>query len=374
MGVRHQGFALIVVLIAVAAVFALAMQGAVMSRSTMLEVGAIHQRVVAERRARAAVVIALTGLVPSQTTGGATGADTSSGVGAGSTGGAAPVPAKKKVELPDFLIQNIPELKKLEEQAKEQVGQDPGVVARATDGNGMASRVPRRRALSMLSDVGIPSAPVRVDVDGSAFRVRMWDALGLLNVNKADEPQLTRYFLAKGVNVSRATSLAEQILDWRDTDRVPHKNGAEDDVYSRMGVTCRNADIYSLEELLFLPAMDRALFDRIKDDLAVGGDGTIHVGTAPRAVLASIPGMTDEAVDGIMRLRADGALTEKSLDAILPKMHRDAIENMLRWSLSGVLRVRVDALEGKNDRVMTRFDGAAMVSDTGVQEVGLRPM
>ena len=375
MGVRHSGFALIIVLIAVAAMFALAMQGAVMSRSTTLEVGAIHERVVAERRARAAVVIALAGLVPEGTSG------PSLAGGGGGGGDAAPSPtttgatkSNDGVEIPEFLKQLIPKLGEIEDKAKEEVGQEQGVVARVTDGHGMTARAPRRRALTALNTVGLPSAPVRVVVDGGAYSVRMWDALGLLNINKAEEPQLTLYFKAKGVDQQRATALAQQILDWRDQDRVARPQGAEDEAYVRMGVQCRNGPIFALEELLFLPAMDHALLDQIKDDLAVGGEGTIHAGTAPRSVLASIPGMTDEAVDALIRLREQGNLTEKTADTVLPSTHREAIKQMLSWSLTGVLRVRVDALEGEDDRVVSRFDGAALIGQAGVQEVGLRPM
>lgn len=374
MGVRHSGFALIVVLIAVAAVFALAMQGALMSRSTMLEVGAIHQRVVAERHARAAVVIALAGLVPEGEPAAAqerapTGAGTPRPSASGGTSS-----DDNGVEIPEFLKELIPELRDVEEKAKERVGPGEGVVARALDGRGMTSRAPRRRALSWLNKVGVPAHPVRVVVDGKAFRVRMWDALGLLNVNRAEEGQLVRYFRAKGLDPVRASALADQILDWRDQDRVPRSRGAEDEVYARMGVECRNGEIFALEELLFLPAMDRQLFDRIADDLAVGGEGLIHVGTAPRAVLVSVPGLTEEAVEGLLRMRDEGSLSEESLERALPAANRDAIMGMLRWNLSGVLRVRVDALEGEDDRVTARFDGAALISEVGVQEVGLRPM
>lgn len=382
MGVRHQGFALMIVMIAIAAVFAIALRGAVVARSTRLEVGAIHSRVVAERYARAAVIVAVQGLIP---VGDAEARDRDDafansapgeGVGVAEPPSAPAGDEGEGIELPAFLKELIPSLAEVEEKAKGEASKVDQELARVADGRAMTGRVPQRRegVKARLDKVGLPPGPVRVEIEGRAFRIRMWDATGLLNVNRAEQDQLIRYFTAKGTGTGRATELAEQILDWRDTDSIPRSRGAEQPAYDRLGVVCRNSEFLSLEELMFLPAMDQALFDAIEDELAIGGDGLIHVGSAPAEVLATLPGLDDDAVSGLMALRGSGSLDEESLARVLPIMHRDDILQRVRIKSSGILRLRVEALEGETDRVTARFDGLAFVSETGIQEVGLRPM
>ena len=96
--------------------------------------------------------------------------------------------------------------------------------------------------------------------------------------------------------------------------------------------------------------------------------------TQRRVPNASIPGMTDETVDELIRLRDSGGLTAETLDSVLPATNRDAIKQLLRLKLTSILRVRVEALGSDGTRVIARFDGAAMIGERGVQEVGLRPM
>ena len=371
-----------IVLIAIASVFAIALRGAVVARATMLEVGAIHSRVVAERDARAAVVVALRGIIPvdnddrSATGAGGASGDDSPILDAGDESPAAGGADDDAIEIPDFLKELIPKLAEVESKAQDEINAASAEAARVADGRGMTGRVPSRRAgiKERLDRVGLPGRPVRVELGGRAFRIRMWDATGLLNVNRADEEQLTRYFIAKGVGRTRALQIADEILDWRDTDSIPRSRGAEQGAYETIGIDCRNGEILSLEELLFLPSMDLELFDSIEDELAIGGDGLIHVGSAPRGVLESLPGIDAAIAESIIALRASGDLDEESLARALPLMHRDAILERVRLENSGVLRLRVDALEGEFDRVVARFDGLGFITDRGVQEVGLRAM
>ena len=62
MAARRHGFALIIVLIVVGAVFALAIQGGIAMRSATIETGALRDLAAIERDARSAAYIALVGL------------------------------------------------------------------------------------------------------------------------------------------------------------------------------------------------------------------------------------------------------------------------------------------------------------------------
>ncbi len=126
------------------------------------------------------------------------------------------------------------------------------------------------------------------------------------------------------------------------------------------------------EELLFLPSMTRDIFDRIRDDLSLDGDGKVHAGSASREVLASLPGMTADVIDAILRLRMGGTLTEESLDSALSLVPKETRER-LRARPSSVLRVRVEVWRPRTGSETIGFEGLAVLNDQGLRALGLRP-
>lgn len=125
-----------------------------------------------------------------------------------------------------------------------------------------------------------------------------------LNVNEADGDALSAAFVAAGVNEDRADSLAEALLDWRDADSVPRPRGAEIGWYRTAGrVVPTNRAFADPEEIHLVRGFETA--DSLISLLGVE-PGKIVLDRAPLPVIASLPGMTPEAVARIAELRWRG--------------------------------------------------------------------
>ena len=125
-----------------------------------------------------------------------------------------------------------------------------------------------------------------------------------LNVNEADADALIAAFTADGVPEENADSLADALLDWRDADTVPRPRGAEIGWYRAAGrVAPSNSPFQDEGEIHLVRGFENA--DSLIALLGVE-PGKIVLDRAPLAVIASLPGMTPEAVARIAELRWRG--------------------------------------------------------------------
>lgn len=368
-----------IVLIAVAAIFALAIQSAVVTRATVLEVGVVHDRVQAEVGARGAAVLAIKGLLQADIA--AIESDDDSQSLFGNSNQDTPKPSEpSKRDLPPIIKALLGD--KAQDVDKGVKDLDKGGIRALTDASNMGGRVQPDLGLRVLQAVGLPLHPIRLQLDSRFYTITLTDAVGGLSINAADEPQLTRYFLAAGCTDLLARRLVAQIIDWRDADSVPGANGAEQDVYTTRGITCRNGPFTSLEELLYLPAMTRELFDRCRDDLALGPQNAVHAPSASRAVLLSVEGVTPNLVNAILDLRKNRSMTREQLESVYPIVSADDLRKRLRYEPSSLVRIMVEVTDAPTDgRVrtrersetsVTRFEGMAIIDEHGLKEIGLR--
>lgn len=145
-------------------------------------------------------------------------------------------------------------------------------------------------------------------VGAASYRVELHDAYAKLPLNAASEDELRNLLLALRVDARRAERVAQAIADWRDRDDFRRANGAERAEYLRAGAPLlpENGPFGSVEDLRFVLGVTDSLLERVQPDLTVIGDGGINLNAAPRPVLLALPGMTDEAVNAILRIRAAG--------------------------------------------------------------------
>lgn len=125
-----------------------------------------------------------------------------------------------------------------------------------------------------------------------------------IDVNSADDSMLVRLFLALGNAPAVADSLTDAILDWRDADDVPRPSGAEAAWYLALHrVPPRNADLADVRELSRVRGFEnRPGLDSV---LGVAPD-RIVLDRAPLAVIAALPGFTNEALAQVADHRARG--------------------------------------------------------------------
>ncbi|MGH7647954.1 MAG: general secretion pathway protein GspK [Gemmatimonadaceae bacterium] len=140
-------------------------------------------------------------------------------------------------------------------------------------------------------DQAVASSPF---MGGAPCGVTMRPTGTTIDVNTADDSLLIRLFLALGNAPDQADSLAAAILDWRDGDDVARPGGAEASWYLARGlVPPRNADLADIRELVRIRGFDqRTGLDSV---LGVEPD-RIVLDRAPLAVIAALPGFTNEAV------------------------------------------------------------------------------
>jgi len=67
-----------------------------------------------------------------------------------------------------------------------------------------------------------------------AFRVRLVDEGGKININRVSEEALRRIFTNLGIEGARRDALVDAIMDWRDEDELHRANGAENDYYASL--------------------------------------------------------------------------------------------------------------------------------------------
>lgn len=173
-------------------------------------------------------------------------------------------------------------------------------IARAAISAGLADR-DRSSAVWSALDTLLARSP---DLAAAGCDVAAIAAGTALDVNRIDAEQLRRALHALGAREGQADSLADAILDWRDRDDEPRPAGAEGEWYrARQELTPRNGPIASGGELRRI----RGLSCLAGVDTILGVEpGRVPLGRAPLAVIASLPGVGDEAVARLAELRMRG--------------------------------------------------------------------
>ncbi len=182
----------------------------------------------------------------------------------------------------------------------------------------------------------IDSLSDTLQLDGAEATTELYDVAAALNLNRADEDQLRRFFTALRVDAGLADRLAQAIADWRDADDFRRPRGAERDEYLKAGARAlpRNGPFETVSELQLVHGMTPQLFAEIRLYLTVLGSGQININTAPRPVLLSLPGITEQTAGVLLRNRNRGRAL-----ASLADLERD-----LPPTAREVFRVRLPAL------------------------------
>lgn len=164
--------------------------------------------------------------------------------------------------------------------------------------------------------------PVRVDgtrytglLGDDRYVFDIVDESGKINLNSLTDRSgvvMSNLLVNLGVKREDADAIADAVLDWKDGDELRRLHGAESDYYMSLPNPYRskNGAFDTVEELLMVKGMTPeilygksrrlGIFDFVTVRARGGG---INVNSAPREVLAALPGMTDEAVNRVMEFR-----------------------------------------------------------------------
>ena len=172
---------------------------------------------------------------------------------------------------------------------------------------GTNANVARLRASDPWLDVdSLYSGPVLVD--SMVVDVQARDLGEKLNINQLNESEIQAFFNFLLGDYSKATQLAQSIMDWKDTDSLPRPSGAERDAYikAEMLALPTNASFRELDELQNVMGMTPEIYAATSPYLTVRGSGAVNLNTAPVPVLRALPGMTDATLNRILQLRSQG--------------------------------------------------------------------
>lgn len=126
---------------------------------------------------------------------------------------------------------------------------------------------------------------------GGATNYGVADEERRIHLNRANRSLLQSLAEIAGVlDPETAESLADSIIDWRDTDDHPLTGGAEKDYYAGLAepYACHDADFQLERELLLVKGMTAELFRKLEPCVTVFGSGKVNVNTADAVVLECV--------------------------------------------------------------------------------------
>jgi general secretion pathway protein K len=143
--------------------------------------------------------------------------------------------------------------------------------------------------------------------DGVKMRIVMQDELGRIDLNQADRTLIAGLFQAAGLGTDAAGSLADKILDWRDSGPGKRPNGAKEPDYraAGLGYGPRGGPFQSVDELKLVIGMAPDIYRRVEPALTVySGRQFIDPQFAPALALAALPGNNRDTAAAIVASRA----------------------------------------------------------------------
>lgn len=160
---------------------------------------------------------------------------------------------------------------------------------------------------------------------GGRFKVHIGNEAGKININTADEPLLKMMLNGFEIEEPEKSIIVDSIMDWRDENDLHRMNGAENDYYQSLPkpYDCKNGDFDAIEELLMVRGITPEIFfgglknmvTAFKDDgskrgkimrrSSKTGASKICINAASRAMLLSLPQMTDALAQSIIDFRKE---------------------------------------------------------------------
>ena len=216
----------------------------------------------------------------------------------------------------------------------------------------------------------------RQSLGAGAFRFRLIDEAGKININRAGEETLRRVFTHLGVDAAERDVLVDSIMDWRDPDDLHRPSGAENEYYASLATpyTTRNGPLDSIAELLWIKGMTRDLFFGSSETAAARGEkrpgialrdiftvdnpiDRVNLRTASAEVIYALTGIPLERCRTFAEERKK--LSQKTLGDLLPLLGIAAGDGLLQnFIFTNPSVVTVEAEGGlANSRAPRRVKG-----------------
>jgi general secretion pathway protein K len=146
--------------------------------------------------------------------------------------------------------------------------------------------------------------------EGAAVKISAIDESGLVDLNAASPEVLQGLFVAAGVDPAQATSLAVNVVAWRNFNNSAADIQSLRAAYLAAGRDYgpRNGPFASVEELQMVLGMTPAIYAKVAPVITIwSGNPSPNPNTAPPLALAAIPGMTPQQLETIRATRLRNA-------------------------------------------------------------------
>jgi type II secretory pathway component PulK len=214
-----------------------------------------------------------------------------------------------------------------------------------------------RLAVTPLRQHGLGVAPqsaVALDdrpyVDENGTEIRLQDARGLVQINLIDEDILRRLLTRMGVAPERHGRLIDTLNDFTDSDDLKRLNGAEADEYRALGLPPPPNDwLITASQLRGILGWreETALWRdaRFLDMVTTARVTGFNPNTAPREVLALLPGYTPELADKIVAQRGQAPIPDYGQLYALTGLPVDLDRMFIAFVPAGTLRLTLRGRE-----------------------------
>ena len=170
--------------------------------------------------------------------------------------------------------------------------------------------------------------PQELEVDRVKVRATVVDARARVNLNLATAEELRALFAAVGYGDEDARFLAAAVERWRAAHQPPFEAAPRDSVHTPL-LPPRGA-FAAVEELRDVPGVTRGAYAAAVPYLTVSSDGRINLNTAPAPVLRTLPEVSEEGAQALMRRRrATPFLSPYEVLGALPRFARERAQGRM---------------------------------------------
>jgi len=176
------------------------------------------------------------------------------------------------------------------------------------------------------------------------FKVRINNEGGKIDLNTANESLLKLLLNGFDIEEREKSIIVDSIIDWRDENDLHRMNGAENAYYQSLPepYKCKNGDFDTIEELLMVRGVTPELFYGGLDDMVTAfqdrgskrgnvargrkkaGGSKICINAASKAMLLSLPQMTDDLAQSVLDFRKEADF--KSLGEVTTLLGADVYQ------------------------------------------------
>ncbi len=184
---------------------------------------------------------------------------------------------------------------------------------------------------------------------------------GRIDLNAAQKPLLVSLFAALGAKPDDAGSFADRVIAWRSPPAQTGEDDAEAAAYRTAGLAYapRRAPFQDTGELWLVLGLPPSLVERAIPYVTVfSGAAQVNILAAPPIVLAALPGITPEQVNGVLAARRTGSFDPQALlESLGPAREAATIETSPAMRVSVGLRLDDGTRSNAQIVILLRDDG-----------------